>query len=83
MLVASAVVTPYTNGQVTTVPLRLINLTQHPITIPSRFKIAQLTKLDSHSTVNSVENYRGDHHTQDISEQKQPDLWEMVEQGIK
>jgi len=62
--VASAVVTPYTNGQVPTVPLHLINPTQHSITVPSRFKIVQLTKLDSHSTVNSVENYRMHHHTQ-------------------
>ena len=79
-LVVSAIVT---NGQVTTVPLCLINATQHSITVRARFKIAQLTKLDPHSTVNSVENYGGNQHTQNISEKKQLDLWEMVEQGSK
>ena len=75
-LVANAIVTPFKQGEITTVPVRLINPSSLPVVINKSIKLAQMNKCADGCAIGSVatENLP----PSDTPIQKQA-LWDMVE----
>ena len=79
-LVANAIVTPFKQGGITTVPVRLINPSPQPIVINKGMKLAQLGSCADNCTVRTVDIATENQPPIDIPLQKQQALWNMVEQ---
>ena len=79
-LVANAIVTPFKQGGITTVPVRLINPSPQPIVINKGMKLAQMGSCADNCTVRTVDIATEYQPPIDIPLQKQQALWNMVEQ---
>ena len=55
VLVANAIVTPFKQGEITTVPVRLINPLPQPVVINKGMKLAQISKCADNCIVSTVD----------------------------
>ena len=82
-LVAKAIVTPFKQGEITTVPVRLINPLPKLVVINKGMKLAQISKCADNCIVSTVDAATEDQPPNDIPLQKQQALWNIVEQCDK
>ena len=78
-LVANAIVTPFKQGEIITVPVRLINPSPQPVVINKGMKLAQMSKCADNCAIRSVDIAAENQLPSDIPIQKQQALWDMIE----